>query len=365
MKRKFSSKVLQWFDVHGRHDLPWQKDVTAYRVWVSEIMLQQTQVSTVIPYFQRFMTHFPDVKSLATADQDSVLHLWTGLGYYARARNMHKAARMVHDDHRGELPRDLDALCALPGIGRSTAGAILSLGMGYRAPILDGNVKRVLARHFAVAGWPGRTAVARELWQLSEALTPGSRTADYNQAMMDLGATLCTRSKPDCPRCPLSSQCKAYREDRVAEFPGRKPAKKLPQRKTLMLICIDQDNRVLLEKRPATGIWGGLWSFPEHPDTESLLQYCEHLQTHSHKHKHRFCDTEAFEFREPVLHTFSHFQLLIEPVLLRVKTGNTVMDDTNRLWYSLKHPMAVGLAAPVRKLLDALATEQQPGVEQQ
>jgi len=337
-QENFSKKVLIWFDTHGRRDLPWQQNPTPYRVWVSEIMLQQTQVSTVIPYYQRFMQAFPDVQSLAAAEQDEVLHLWTGLGYYARARNLQRCARTVCETHHGQFPQTVDDLVQLPGIGRSTAGAIVSLGMGSHAAILDGNVKRVLARCFAVEGWPGRTEVARALWQLSEKLTPEARCGDFNQAMMDMGATVCTRSRPDCERCPLTDTCIARQEGRIAEFPGRKPKRKLPVKETCMLMQLDDRGRVLLQKRPPTGIWGGLWSFPEVDSIENVS----------------FSNAEKWPV---VRHTFSHFHLDILPVCTRQKpkATHTVQDADNQLWYPLDHSVAVGLAAPVRRLLDQLA----------
>lgn len=352
MNPDFAQSVLDWFDDHGRHDLPWQQDVTPYRVWVSEIMLQQTRVSTVIPYFQRFMQDFPDVESLASAQADHVLHLWTGLGYYARARNLHRAAGIIQQEHGGEFPASLDALTSLPGIGRSTAGAILSLGMGQWAAILDGNVKRVLARRFAVEGWPGRTAVARELWTLSEALTPKTRAADYNQAMMDLGATLCTRSSPDCERCPLQNDCLARQQDRIDEFPGRKPARTLPERQTMMLIFLNQHGEVLLEKRPSKGIWGGLWSFPECPDEQQVVNHSQQLLA---GRPDIAAAVATPEYDAPIRHTFSHFRLHITPVLLRVESTPAVMEDADRLWYPLDRSIAVGLAAPVRSLLHRVA----------
>ena len=215
--------MIAWFAQHGRKDLPWQQDPTPYRVWVSEIMLQQTQVRTVIPYYQRFMQAFPDLRALAAAPLDQVLHHWSGLGYYARARNLHRAAQRIRDDHAGRFPEDIEVVMRLPGIGRSTAGAVLSLACGQRHAILDGNVKRVLARFHAVEGWPGKTAVLEQLWALAEAATPQRDVAAYNQAMMDLGATLCRRGTPECPSCPLQSDCRACKLGRQSEFPAPRP----------------------------------------------------------------------------------------------------------------------------------------------
>ena len=345
----FSDSVLDWFADHGRHDLPWQIDPVPYRVWISEIMLQQTQVATVIPYYARFMQRFPDVFSLAEAPIDDVLHFWSGLGYYARARNLHRAARQLVDGFGGVFPQDVDTLQSLPGIGRSTAGAILSLGAGQRQPILDGNVKRVLARYFAVEGWPGRTAVLKQLWALSEQLTPASNAGAYNQAMMDLGATVCTRGTPDCPACPLVAGCQAYRLGRPGDFPGRKPKKRLPERSVQMLIVRDTGGAVLLERRPPSGIWGGLWGLPEVAAGDDPVAWC------------------LFELQQEVdvprrlpvrRHTFSHFHLDIEPVEILLNTpGCAVMEADNRLWYNVARPESIGLAAPVTRILAELINE--------
>ena len=270
----FSTQLLAWFARHGRKDLPWQSDPSPYRVWVSEIMLQQTQVATVIPYYQTFMTRFPDVRRLAAAPLDEVLHLWSGLGYYARARNLHRAASLICSEHQGDVPSDLAALEALPGIGRSTAGAILALSAGQRHPILDGNVKRVLSRVYRVEGWYGHGEVARQLWELAERHTPKTQVAAYTQAIMDLGATLCTRGKPACARCPLQDQCAAYRDDCVGAYPASRPRRTLPVRESRVLLLCNAAGEVLLQRRPPVGIWGGLWSFPEVPADEDARQWC-------------------------------------------------------------------------------------------
>src|SRR5690554_5440876 len=253
---QFGAAVLAWYDQHGRKDLPWQQDVTPYRVWGSEIMLQHTQVATVLGYFDRFMAALPTVQALAAAPEDEVLHLWTGLGYYSRARNLHKAAKIVVEQYGGEFPRDVEKLCELPGIGRSTAGAIASLSMGVRAPILDGNVKRVLARYSAETSYPGSSQASKRLWQLSEQLTPHQEVADYTQAMMDLGATLCTRKQPDCARCPVRSGCLAYAHQLQEVLPAPRPRKTLPIKHVTMPLLINQDNDLLLLQRPTEGIWG-------------------------------------------------------------------------------------------------------------
>jgi A/G-specific adenine glycosylase len=338
--------VLDWFDQSGRKDLPWQEDISPYRVWVSEIMLQQTQVQTVIPYFQRFTAAFPEVTTLARAAQDEVLHLWTGLGYYARARNLHRAAQIVADDLGGQFPDDIDSLCALPGIGRSTAGAIVSIAFGQRAAILDGNVKRVLARHAAVEGWPGQTAVHRQLWQIADQHTPTERCADYSQAMMDLGATLCTRSSPDCRRCPVASDCQARTCHRQGDFPGRKPGKTLPVRQTTFLIARTPGGEAWLEKRPGAGIWGGLFCFPEVSGPDACGHWC--LDRWG-------MEPMSIEPRPPFRHTFSHYHLDIQPVVATLpRLPEAIMEAPDRLWYNGRKPPAIGLAAPVARLLATL-----------
>lgn len=345
----FSEKVLHWFDAHGRKDLPWQQDISAYRVWISEIMLQQTQVTTVIPYFERFMLRFPTVTALADAPIDDVLHLWTGLGYYARARNLHRAAQQIADEHHGNFPTEFDDVVALPGIGRSTAGAILSIAHQQSHAILDGNVKRVLARYFAIEGWPGKPAVANALWEVAESLVPTSRNHHYTQAMMDLGATLCTRSKPKCETCPVMSTCLAYAQGTQAQFPGKKPKKALPERSVKMLIPLLHGS-VLMEKRPAEGIWGGLWGFTEFADSVALET---HIQREYGKIESQNLHSLS-EFR----HTFSHFHLDIEPVLLHLseQPQHRVTEDTVR-WFDLAKPISVGLAAPTTKILDMMSKD--------
>ncbi len=340
----FSDRVLSWFDEHGRKDLPWQQSKDAYPIWVSEIMLQQTQVLTVIPFFRRFMESFPTVAALASADQDDVLHHWSGLGYYARARNLHRAAKTIMVDHDGIFPDNIDEATALPGIGRSTAGAILSLAHNERHPILDGNVKRVLARHNAIGGWPGKTAVMKALWELAEQHTPESRVGDYTQAIMDLGATLCTRSNPACERCPVSADCLAYAADTVTEYPGRKPKKAKPLRSTTMLLARTA-GRVYLERRPEAGIWGGLWSLPELGE-RSIESWCEDVLDGT------AATTESWQ---TLRHSFSHYDLDIQPILVRVDAPlSKVADSDSTTWYRLGEPPPGGIAAPVRKLLDHL-----------
>ncbi len=342
----FSNRVLAWFESHGRRDLPWQHDPTPYRVWISEIMLQQTRVAAVIPYYQRFMARFPDGSSLAKADLDEVLHLWSGLGYYARARNLHKAAQQIESQHKGEFPADFAELASLPGIGRSTTGAILALSKGQRHAILDGNVKRVLARFHAVEGWPGKTAVSKQLWKIAERHTPSERIAQYTQAMMDLGATVCTRSQPQCDRCPLSKDCAAHRMARETDYPMPKPRRELPVRDTIMLLACDQEGQVLLERRPPAGIWGGLWSFPELEHQDQINQWCKESVGAD------AVDTEAWPV---VRHSFSHFHLDITPVFVQVIPSHTCLSEQDDvIWYRLRRPEPRGLATPVQRLLDRL-----------
>lgn len=339
---EFNQAVLEWFDQHGRHDLPWQQNKTAYHTWISEIMLQQTQVTTVIPYFERFIERFPSVQKLADAEIDEVLHLWTGLGYYARARNLHKAANIVAHDLGGKFPQSVEELEELPGIGRSTAGAVLSISSGKRAAILDGNVKRVLARFYALEGWPGTTANQKKLWEYAESNTPNERVGDYTQAMMDMGATLCTRTKPSCLICPINEGCEASRSNDPTQYPHPKPKKEKPVKQTYLLLIQNEEQETLLQQRPPSGIWGGLWCLPEVSD----------LRDTEHTLGIVLDNTEA-EVLEPLRHTFSHYHLDITPV--RIKTNNLtdcVMEASPTLWYNLQQPQNVGLAAPVKKLLE-------------
>ncbi|MBT0721277.1 A/G-specific adenine glycosylase [Rosenbergiella collisarenosi] len=341
----FASQVLTWYHQFGRKTLPWQQEKTPYKVWLSEVMLQQTQVATVIPYFERFMAQFPTVAELSAAPIDHVLHLWTGLGYYARARNLHKAACQVMTEHQGKFPEEFEQVVALPGVGRSTAGAILSLSLGQHHPILDGNVKRVLARYYAVKGWPGQREVENKLWALSEAVTPQHEVAAFNQAMMDLGATVCTRSRPKCSLCPLSDGCIAHAQQSWQDYPGKKPKKDLPTREAWLLL-IKQKDRVLLEKRPGAGIWGGLYSFPQFADQQEMEQW---LLQRGIKGSQQVLTS----FR----HTFSHFHLQIIPVLLDAPSMTALMEESVTLWYNLAQPQSVGLAAPVQRILHELSHE--------
>jgi A/G-specific adenine glycosylase len=328
MKKTFSQHVLSWFDKHGRKDLPWQRDRDAYKIWVSEIMLQQTRVETVIPYYEKFMQRFPDVKKLAVSDIDEVLHHWTGLGYYARARNLHKAAQQICELYAGKFPIEFDQVIALPGIGSSTAAVILALSFNQPHAILDGNVKRVLARYFALEGWPGTREVKQQLWQHAESLLPSESFAEYTQAMMDLGATLCTRSKPRCSICPVHINCAALAQQRQNELPTPKPSRKIPQREVVVAIIQNRgDDSIWLEKRPPAGIWGGLYSFPEFEDAAKFeVWLVKRYQSFSH-------ESQSL----PVIsHTFSHFRLHMHPKLIQIsKKPNGVMEDDLGVWYKL------------------------------
>jgi A/G-specific adenine glycosylase len=337
-----ADRLLAWFDVHGRHDLPWQHPREPYRVWLAEVMLQQTQVATVIPYFTRFIARIPDVSALAAASLDEVLSLWAGLGYYARARNLHRCAQQVVAGHGGRFPHTLEALTALPGIGRSTAGAILAQAHGQRRPILDGNVRRVLARHAAVDGWPGTPAVQKTLWALSEQWLPSARLADYTQAVMDLGATVCTARKPACGICPLRADCRARLDGRVAELPAARPRRARPQRRTRMLLIENTAGEVLLERRAPAGLWGGLWCLPmieEDADWRTVLEG-------------RFALTAGTATPLPVLrHGFTHFDLDILPLHLSVRDAAAIAAPVATTWIKMGTPPPVGVPAPVKTLL--------------
>jgi A/G-specific adenine glycosylase len=339
----FSDRLLAWFDQHGRKDLPWQHPRHPYRVWLSEVMLQQTQVSSVIPYFLRFIERFPNRASLAQASQDEVLSLWSGLGYYARGRNLHRCAQELEQLYGDQWPQNLDQWLALPGIGRSTAGAILAQAFGLRATLLDGNVKRVLSRYRAIEGYPGTKAVEQQLWQLAEQLTPYQRLADYSQAMMDLGASLCSRTKPNCNACPLQDDCLAHQQGQPLRYPGKKPKPERPQRTCVMLILQREDGRVLLQQRPPVGIWGGLYAFPEVTPDSDWVRFCQQQFD---------LQIQEQELWPAFTHKFSHFDLLIQPAYARVRPQQQqVMAGLGQLWY--KDELA-GLPKPVQSLLETL-----------
>ncbi|MBD8525936.1 A/G-specific adenine glycosylase [Pseudomarimonas arenosa] len=348
LRPRFADRLLTWFDQHGRHDLPWQHPRTPYRVWLSEIMLQQTQVATVVPYFQRFVARFPDLPCLAAAQRDDVLALWAGLGYYSRARNLHAAAQRCVEEHAGRLPDDIDALCSLPGIGRSTAAAILSQAFDRPAAILDGNVKRVLCRLLAIEQWPGLPAVEKQLWQVAEALMGDIRPADYTQAIMDFGATLCRRSRPDCGHCPFRSDCLAFAQSRVAEVPTARPKRELPRRHCVVVLLQDADQHLLLQRRDGPGVWNGLWSLPEFSDLDAadafLLQF----------------GARALESELPAVdHSFSHYHLQLRPRVARVphrvneRSGDysETACFSGMRWCSRGDIAKLGLPAPIRRLV--------------
>ena len=347
----FPEKLLSWFNLHGRHDLPWQRDVTPYRVWISEIMLQQTRVSTVIPYFNKFIIRFPEIQTLASATLDEVLHLWTGLGYYARARNLHRSARIITEKYDGIFPQDIEQLVDLPGIGRSTAGAILSITCGQRHPILDGNVKRVLARYHTIKGWPGTPAVEQCLWQLAEAYTPCHDVDRYTQAVMDLGATICTRTRPQCIQCPVNSGCCARQLSSQHLYPYPKPARKMPVKKTIFTILENHQGEILLEHRQPSGIWGGLWAFPEcSPETDVSKWIRDKLGY----------EVETLQYQDQIRHTFSHFHLDIMPVLAKITSSENRINDTDKYcWYNSGYQKNIGLATPVKKIINQIHHENQ------
>lgn len=328
----FAIRLLQWWQQHGRHDLPWQVDRTPYRVWVAEIMLQQTQVATVTGYFERFMQRFPDLESLARADLDAVLALWSGLGYYARARNLHAAARHCMQRHAGQLPSQADELRELPGIGQSTANAIIAQAHDRRAPILDGNVKRVLSRHAGIEGWPGRSAVNRRLWREADARTPAERACDYTQAIMDFGATCCTPRKPACEACPLGADCIARIDNRVDELPEKKPRRTRPRRSMMLALVENDDGELLLERRPAAGIWGGLWSLPS-LDEITGGRPSQHLKT--------------------IEHHLTHFILNIEVHRIAAARHEQLADNADQTWMHPTKALQSGLPAPIRQIIES------------
>jgi len=349
----FAEKLLAWFDQHGRHDLPWQHPRSPYRVWLSEIMLQQTQVSTVIGYFNRFVERFPEVKDLAEAPIDEALIYWAGLGYYARARNLHKAAVKLMAEFNGEFPRDTEALQTLPGIGRSTAGAILAQAFNQREPILDGNVKRVLTRIEGIDGWPGHPTIEKQLWEVAKSYTPNDRIVDYTQAIMDLGASLCSRNKPSCRQCPMNSGCRAFIENRTGELPTRKPKKSIPTVERYLLILKDDEGRYLMERRPASGIWGGLWCFPESEKnadlTETLNQWRPHLRL-----------AEDYQLAAPFKHTFSHYHVILKPVVVEITLASNIhqIKEDNQRWVNLE-TTELALPAPIAQWLKQKEQAQQ------
>ena len=345
-ENNFNQRIVDWYALHGRKTLPWQMDKSLYKTWVSEVMLQQTQVATVIPYFNKFMRSYPSIDYLANAPIDEVLHHWTGLGYYARARNLHKAAQIIRDQFNSHFPENFDDVIALSGIGRSTAGAILSLTLGKNFAILDGNVKRVLTRHQTIEGWTGEKRVENRLWELAERLTPAKQTNIFNQAMMDMGAMICTRSKPKCNECPVSDDCLALKNNSMSNYPTPKAKKKIPVKATVMLVLCENGKSIQLQQRPPVGIWGGLWCFPEFENIDNALQYL------SENNIENYQQTDLTPFR----HTFSHFHFDITPILIEVNQydDSQVMEDSGSLWYNLQYPQKIGLAAATKKIFNAV-----------
>lgn len=344
----FAAQLIRWQKTHGRHHLPWQDTRDPYAIWLSEIMLQQTQVVTVIPYYLRFLQRFPDIKSLALASLDEVLALWSGLGYYSRGRNLHQAAQLIVRDYRGEFPRNRQLIQQLPGIGRSTAAAIAVFAYGEPCAILDGNVKRVLARCFGVDGYPGERKTEELLWQKAAELLPEKNIKGhieaYTQALMDLGATVCTRARPKCAACPLQQDCIAFREKRIDELPARKPRKPLPKKETVLLMLLKQ-GEILLEKRPPAGIWGGLWCLPEMPLSENTAAYCA---------QHFGVNVKPLAEMPPLDHSFTHFRLRIHPQPLRVISQIPAAKQNGGMWVALDDALGAAIPAPVRTLLSRL-----------
>lgn len=341
----FGEQLIAWQQAHGRHDLPWQNTRDPYAIWVSEIMLQQTQVAAVIPYYLRFMASFPTLADLAATEQDHVLQHWSGLGYYSRARNLHRAAQVVMQQYGGVLPQSLEAMQQLPGIGRSTAAAILAFAFGQHLAILDGNVKRVLTRYLGIVGWPGQPATEKQLWQAAEHLLPGHDIEAYTQGLMDFGATLCIRTKPVCANCPLAHTCIAHRDGLVAQLPTPKPRKTMPEKHIMMLLLLD-GNQVLLEKRPPSGIWGGLWSFPEIAVGSDAQQVALHQYGML---------TERLDTQPVLMHTFTHFRLSITPQPLRILPCQPPAQHPGTVWLDKQEALGAALPAAVRTLLKRMS----------
>ena len=339
---KFSRPLLKWWHAHGRKDLPWQQDPSVYKTWISEIMLQQTQVITVIPYFKKFIKTFPSVKSLAEASEDQVMSHWSGLGFYSRARNLHKSAKIIVDQYKGIIPNRLDELIALPGIGRSTAGAILSLSSIEPSPILDGNVKRVLTRFFNISGDLKLRKTDNKLWSLAIKCLPEENYSFYTQAIMDLGATISTSKEPKCAICPVQKKCIAFEKNLVNLLPTKIIKKKKPKQTVFFLILRDQDNNILLEKRENKGIWGGLWSFPELDSNKNIEQWCNNISQ----------DIKKIEYGKIINHGFSHFDLEITPVVIDIK--NTMALEDHHVRFTKKQISKLGVPKPVKSLINQL-----------
>lgn len=342
----FAERVLEWQGLHGRHGLPWQGRRDAYRIWLSEVMLQQTQVATVIPYYERFLAHFPDVAALAAAPAETVMSLWAGLGYYSRARNLHACAKLVVERHGGRFPQTQAELAELPGIGRSTAAAIAAFAFGERAAILDGNVKRVFARHFGIAGWPGAGPVEKALWLRASQELPERGIEAYTQGLMDLGALICTRSRPRCPTCPVAASCVALREDRIAELPSPRPPKARPIRHLTVAILLDAD-KVWIEPRGARGIWGGLYSLPEFAADLDEAGFSEAVR------REFGLVTRSHRALTELTHDFTHYRLVMQPWFARVEAGT--LAQARGKWMALSEVEGAALPAPIKRLLASLA----------
>ncbi len=340
----FASRLIDWQRSHGRNDLPWQHTTDPYRIWLSEIMLQQTQVSAVIPYYEPFLRTFPDLRSLALAPLQSVLERWSGLGYYGRARNLHQCAQRVIADFGGVFPADVNALQQLPGIGRSTASAISAFAYGTRAPILEGNAKRVLARHAGIEGYPGERKVEQRLWEIAEERLPDDNIEPYTQGMMDLGATICTRARPACILCPVAADCVARITGSLDRIPAPRPKKAVPRRAVTMVLLLHQE-AVLLERRPPLGIWGGLWSLPELPENIGVEQYCSTRFT---------AQVRAAAPLAEIEHGFTHFHLTITPQPCSVVSWSERAEEPGLLWLPLMDVGGAALPAPIKKFLVGL-----------
>lgn len=349
----FADALIAWQKQHGRHQLPWQRTRDAYRIWLSEIMLQQTQVATVIPYYARFLERFPDVAALAAAPAEEVMAHWSGLGYYTRARNLHRCAQQVVEQYAGQFPRDPEQLAALPGIGPSTAAAIAAFAYGARAAIMDGNVKRVFCRVFGIEGFPGQAAVEKELWQRAAALLPVRDIEAYTQGLMDLGATVCTRTRPACERCPMQSRCIAHATERTAELPARKPKKAIPEKSTIMLVVV-HDGDILMEQRPPKGIWGGLLSLPE-LDRLSIAPVSDDLPGQLALALSSFGAIESVQPLAGFVHGFTHYRLSVAPVQVRLRERHQMAAQSDYQWRALADINSAALPSPVRKLLSALS----------
>jgi len=340
----FARRLVAWQQKHGRHDLPWQRTRDAYRIWLSEIMLQQTQVSTVVPYYERFLAAFPNVAALAAAPVDRVLELWSGLGYYRRAHHLHEAARAVVARHGGSFPSDAQTIATLPGVGRSTAAAIAAFAFGERGAILEGNVKRVLARHHGIEGYPGAPKVEAKLWSIAESLLPSKDIGVYTQALMDLGAMVCTRAAPRCGDCPVAADCVALSTGRVASLPSPRPAKVRPKRAVRVLL-MEHAGTILLEKRPALGIWAGLWSLPEIDPAADVARHCKARYS---------ANVVVGDELAPIDHGFTHYQLTMHPQRVAVRTWPSRAEAPGLLWVTRDDALAAALPAPIRKLLENL-----------